>query len=538
MAQKQVTEEAQITVDAGPGQISLNTLSYLAKVLQNISKGDFASPLDTSQLGEATEVIPALKDLQENLAKLASDILQNAKSFTYSSKELNNTSKTMLENAATVNSSIVNVANLTQEMSANMNNVSAATEELSVNMKAITHNSDRSRENVTQIANATSELTSASQEIAKNTEKAREVSNRAVQKVAEANQRVSDLERAAAEINDVTSTISEISDQTKLLALNATIEAARAGEAGRGFAVVASEVKDLASQTNLATKNIQGKISVIQTATKTTIEVIDTISKVMEDVNQIVEAIAAAAEEQSATTQNVAKNIHDTTELIKDMTGSVSEGSLAVQDINKNIIDAANLARDVASAIDKVKQDTQIIKESATVVYAYAMESSSVSDDLNKRINMLSIPPKMLSAITDTEPVLFKFSEAYTVKIQSVDDQHEVIFNYINSIHNSIKNRGSREEIRKTLNDLAQFTIKHFAHEEDMMTTHNYPEYTEHKRIHTSLLVKVKEIVDKMNAGEEVDLISVMIFLKDWLQVHILKIDRKYMPFLNERGIH
>lgn len=536
MSQKTTTENTTEAVI--PGQISLSTLGYLVKVLQNISKGDFATPIDTSNLEEAMDVIPALSSVQENLAKLAADILQNAKSFTYSSKELNGTSKVMLENANTVNKSIADVANLTQEMSANMSNVSAATEELSVNMKTIAQNSDQSRENVTQIANATTELTAASQEIAKNTEKAREVSNRAVQKVAEANQRVSELERAASEINDVTSTISEISDQTKLLALNATIEAARAGEAGRGFAVVASEVKDLASQTNLATKNIQGKISVIQTATKTTIEVIDTISKVMEDVNQIVEAIAAAAEEQSATTQNVAKNIRDTTDRIKDMTSSVSEGSLAVQDINKNIIDAANLARDVATSIDKVKNDSQNIKESATVVYAYAMESSSVSDDLNKRINMLSIPQKMLSEITDSEPVLFRFTEAYSVCIKMIDEQHEIIFNYINSIHNSIKQRKTREEIRKILNDLASFTIKHFSDEEGLMTSNAYPDYPDHKKIHTNLLAKVKEIVDKMNTGEDVDLISVMIFLKDWLQVHILKVDRKYMPYLNERGIH
>lgn len=520
-----------------PGQISMKTLSYIVKVLNNISKGDFTTPIDSPELSEAMEVIPALKNVQTELSKLAADILQSGKSFELTSGDLNNLTKTMLDKSVVMNQETIEAAHLTNEMSTNMNNVSAATEELSANMKDIANNSAKANESVAVISSSTNELTSASREIAQNTERARHVSNEAVQKMTEANERVSALEKAASEINEVTSAISEISDQTKLLALNATIEAARAGEAGRGFAVVASEVKDLASQTNEATKNIQKKISVIQSATKTTIDVIATISKVMEDVNHIVEAIAAAAEEQSATTQTVASNINQTTELIKDMANSVKEGSLAVQEINKNIMESANLASEAAQAIGKVKNSTQEIKESSTVVYATSMEAGSVSDDLGRRLKMLTITEDALRGIQNTEQVLFKFTPAYSVNIKLIDEQHEVIFNYINQIHKGIKQRKTISELARTIKELAQFTVKHFAQEEEYMTKYNYPDYQEHKGIHTNLLKKVNEVVTKIDANEEVDLVSVLIFLKDWLQVHILKVDRKYSPFLNERGI-
>jgi len=32
--------------------------------------------------------------------------------------------------------------------------------------------------------------------------------------------------------------------------------------------------------------------------------------------------------------------------------------------------------------------------------------------------------------------------------------------------------------------------------------------------------------------------LEVMNFLKDWLSHHILSVDKKYAPFLNEKGIH
>jgi len=104
-------------------------------------------------------------------------------------------------------------------------------------------------------------------------------------------------------ISKVTETITEISEQTNLLALNATIEAARAGEAGKGFAVVANEIKELAKQTNEATLDIKTKIEDVQVATDNTVADIEEISKVINNVNEIVVTITMAVGEQSKATK-------------------------------------------------------------------------------------------------------------------------------------------------------------------------------------------------------------------------------------------
>jgi hypothetical protein len=117
--------------------------------------------------------------------------------------------------------------------------------------------------------------------------------------------------------------------------LNATIEAARAGEAGEGFAVVANEVKELANQTAKATEDISQKIIAIQVDTKDAVAAIETVSGVINEINEISATIASAAEEQSATTNEMTRNVSEAATGAGDISVSIggvthaAEGTLS-----------------------------------------------------------------------------------------------------------------------------------------------------------------------------------------------------------------
>jgi methyl-accepting chemotaxis protein len=120
------------------------------------------------------------------------------------------------------------------------------------------------------------------------------------------------IEQSSKHIVRIIGVIDEIAFQTNLLALNAGVEAARAGDAGRGFAVVASEVRALAQRSAEAAKEIKGLISSSATQVGLGVDLVGQTGKALErivarvvEIDNVVSAIAASAEEQASALQQV-----------------------------------------------------------------------------------------------------------------------------------------------------------------------------------------------------------------------------------------
>ncbi|HYH37436.1 MAG TPA: methyl-accepting chemotaxis protein [Azospirillum sp.] len=125
------------------------------------------------------------------------------------------------------------------------------------------------------------------------------------------------VERIAAthgRIEQITGRITRISDKTHILSLNAGIEAARAGEEGMGFAVVAQQIGRLAEEAALAAQDIERIIAdsaqVVREGVGTTAEArtaIERIAEAAHDSGATVQAISAAITQQSA----AVKDLHE-----------------------------------------------------------------------------------------------------------------------------------------------------------------------------------------------------------------------------------
>ncbi len=162
---------------------------------------------------------------------------------------------------------------------------------------------------VVTVAGAAEEMTASISEISASAGQAARIADSAVETAQRTGDTVARLEAAGTEIDEIVRTITSIAEQTNLLALNATIEAARAGEAGKGFAVVASEVKDLAQQTGKATESIASKVVGIQQTAREATHALEEISGIVRQVNEMQATIAAAVEEQAATTSQMTGDI-------------------------------------------------------------------------------------------------------------------------------------------------------------------------------------------------------------------------------------
>ncbi|MEV0566647.1 methyl-accepting chemotaxis protein [Dactylosporangium sp. NPDC050588] len=185
--------------------------------------------------------------------------------------------------------------------------------------------------NVDTVATASNEMSASIREIAQNAAQAVRVGDDAVQAATSTNATVARLGESSTEIGNVVKVITSIAEQTNLLALNATIEAARAGDAGKGFAVVAGEVKDLAQETAKATEDISRRVEAIQLDTQNAVNAIGQITGIISKINEYQQTIAAAVEEQAATTA--------------EMDRSVNAAATGSSDIARSITGVADAAR-------------------------------------------------------------------------------------------------------------------------------------------------------------------------------------------------
>ncbi|ACR13937.1 bacteriohemerythrin [Teredinibacter turnerae] len=110
--------------------------------------------------------------------------------------------------------------------------------------------------------------------------------------------------------------------------------------------------------------------------------------------------------------------------------------------------------------------------------------------------------------------------------IPVIDSQHRRIVEYINAVYHA-RNTHSLEEIVEVLDELVDYTLSHFAFEENLMEEAGYPFLNAHKKVHRLFARRVGSFQQRVKTGEDIteELLHV---LKAWLINHIKCDDRDY----------
>tara|TARA_B110001454_G_scaffold18704_1_gene17239 strand:+ start:3816 stop:6137 length:2322 start_codon:yes stop_codon:yes gene_type:complete len=291
------------------------------------------------------------------LGKELNTMLDSLASFVLHMKE---TAESLAKNSGQLHQATDNAAEKVNQQNAEINAAATATTELSASINEVAHSAEQAALQMRTTRDQVSTSMSVANETQVDIYQLQSNMNTAIMAMGQ-------LETESQDIGAVLDVIQNIAEQTNLLALNAAIEAARAGEQGRGFAVVADEVRTLASRTADSTGEIRTKIESLQKGvenainsvqasqknTNTSIEKVEStvismkkVTGYVDQVDDMNNHIATAAEEQSQVTEEVNRNVLS----IKDLSDNILE-------IASNITDSSNDVN--AVSVDILKQVDQ-----------------------------------------------------------------------------------------------------------------------------------------------------------------------------------
>ncbi len=323
-------------------------LSGAVEVAQKVAAGELTSQVQVEGKDETSELLQALKDMNDSLAKTVGDVRTGTELISTASQE--------------IASGNADLSARTESQASSLEETASSMEELTSTVK---QNADNARQ-ANQLAVTASSVA--------------EKGGAVVSQVVET---MGSIKASSSKIVDIIGVIDGIAFQTNILALNAAVEAARAGEQGRGFAVVASEVRNLAQRSAGAAKEIKELIG-------------DSVNKV--------DAGSKLVDEAGQTMGLIVTSIRQVADIMGEITAATQEQSNGIEEVNQAITQMDEMTQQNAALVEEAAAAAESMQEQAEMLAQAVSIFKLNQDDARRPAARAAVPAPRPAPVVSSRP--------------------------------------------------------------------------------------------------------------------------------------
>lgn len=256
---------------------------------------------------EVGDIARAIQRLVEPMRDIITNITTSSQALQGFSEEFSASFDRIAESINNVNIAVDEIANGSSSQAAETMSASQKVTQMGTAL-------DETTANVETLGSSSVKMREYNKTAAKNLDELSAISETTKSSVLLVQNQTNQTNDSAQEIREATELITDIANQTNLLSLNASIEAARAGENGRGFAVVADEIRNLSEQSRESAERI---VEIVNTLIANSNTSVTTMNEVAENIR----------------TQN--NKIEETGEMFRSLNEEIAEVTEAIEKIRK-----------------------------------------------------------------------------------------------------------------------------------------------------------------------------------------------------------
>ena len=256
---------------------------------------------------EVGDIARAIQRLVESMRDIITNITTSSQALQGFSEKFSASFDRIAESINNVNIAVDEIANGSSSQAAETMSASQKVTQMGTAL-------DETTANVETLGSSSVKMREYNKTAAKNLDELSAISETTKSSVLLVQNQTNQTNDSAQEIREATELITDIANRTNLLSLNASIEAARAGENGRGFAVVADEIRNLSEQSRESAERI---VEIVNTLIANSNTSVTTMNEVAENIR----------------TQN--NKIEETGEMFRSLNEEIAEVTEAIEKIRK-----------------------------------------------------------------------------------------------------------------------------------------------------------------------------------------------------------